>query len=158
MSETRSSRGRFAWMAAALILAVIAGLSWRHLMRVEKLVSTYRDQYQMIQGQMNYLLENLAEQARERQGLASWEVEELREKGLTDPATDIAADLAARKDLVPFEGVLGGTMEFRDIEILTSRWVLGYVEDGHLTGHVLLEYEVSGDGKISWKLLRAYMD
>jgi hypothetical protein len=161
MSEMSSNRGRFAWMATALILAVIMGFSWMHMRRVERLLSAYRDQYEMIHREMDslgYLLENLTEAARERSGLTSWEVEELRQKGLADPAADIARDLAARKDLVPFEGVLGGTMEFYDIQVLTSRWVLGHVEDGHLMGHMLLEYEVSDDGKISWKLLRAYMD
>ncbi len=161
MSEIRSSRGKLAWMVAALVLAVIAGISWKNALTAQKHLRTYREQYEIIHGEMDslkYFLESLAELVRERPGLTSWEIEELKRKGLPDPATDIAADLSIRKDLIPFEGVLGGTMEFYDIHVLTSRWVLAHAEDGHVAGHLLLEYKVSDTGKISWKVLRAYMD
>lgn len=86
------------------------------------------------------------------------QVEELKQKGLADPIQDIVADLMQHNELIPYEGVLGGTMClcYPDaIHVLNSRWVLAYFEDGHIAGRMLLEYEVSAGGQITWKVLAA---
>ncbi len=43
------------------------------------------------------------------------------------------------------------------IWILTEKWVLAYFEDGHNGGYLLLEYEVTKDGKIKWKTVASYI-
>ena len=65
------------------------------------------------------------------------------------------------RELIPYEGVLGGQMGFYDengIQILDSRWVLADFEDGHIAGRMLLEYQVSNEGQISWKVLNSYLE
>ena len=65
------------------------------------------------------------------------------------------------RELIPYEGVMGGTMGFysqKDIHILSSRWVLAAFEDGHIGGHMLLEYRVDPGGKIHWRVIVAYLD
>lgn len=84
----------------------------------------------------------------------------LTRKGLKDPATEIVADLREHPELIPYKGVLGGTMGFyyeSEIHILSSKWVLASFDDGHIAGIMLLKYEVSDDGKISWKVIDSYL-
>jgi len=92
--------------------------------------------------------------------LYSWEIESFKRKGLKDPIKDIISDLTRHRELIPYKGSLGGTMNFYSqskIWILTSRWVLAYFEDGHNGGYLLLEYEVTNDGRIKWKTLASYI-
>ncbi len=92
--------------------------------------------------------------------LHPWDVEEMKRMGLKEPVQDIISDLMQHRELIPYEGSLGGTMNFyseSQIWILTKKWVLAYFEDGHNGGYLLLEYEVTKDGRIKWKALASYM-
>ena len=92
--------------------------------------------------------------------LFAWDIEAMRKKGMADPASQILADLKQHRELIPYKGVLGGTMGFYDdskIWILTSKWVLAYFEDGHVAGYLLLEYQVAQGGKITWKTVASYL-
>jgi hypothetical protein len=92
--------------------------------------------------------------------LFSWDIEAMKKKGLHDPASEITADLKQHHELIPYKGVLGGTMNFYDdskIWVLTKKWVLAYFEDGHVAGYLLLEYEITQGGKIHWKTVASYI-
>lgn len=92
--------------------------------------------------------------------LLSWDVQAMQKKGLNDPVADIITDLKRHRELIPYKGVLGGTMNFYDdskIWILTKKWVLAYFEDGHVAGYLLLEYEIAQDGRIIWKTVASYI-
>lgn len=94
-------------------------------------------------------------------GLADWEIERLKEKGLQNPIQEIRANLLKHRELIPYKGVLGGQMNFYGesaIQILSPRWVLATFEDGHIAGQMLLEYQVSDSGQISWKVLDSYLE
>lgn len=70
-------------------------------------------------------------------------------------------DLLDRPELIPFDGVLGGTMGFYtpdNIYILSARWVYARFEDGHIGGEMLLEYRIEIDGEISWNVVTAELD
>ncbi len=85
--------------------------------------------------------------------LYNWDIERLKEKGLSNPVQNILLDLTNHRELIPYEGILGGTMRFYDKEswILNNKWVFAYFEDGHYGGYMLLEYNVADNGKINWK-------
>jgi hypothetical protein len=87
--------------------------------------------------------------------LLDHEIRELREAGLDDPVNRLRNDLVAHPELIPMEGVLGGTMYFRreTIAILSTRWVYAEFEDGHIGGNCLLEYSVAPGGTISWRVI-----
>lgn len=94
-------------------------------------------------------------------GLTIWQIQRFKKKGLKDPVKDIIADLMKHNELIPYKGVLGGTMGFwsgKDIHILTPKWVFASFDDGHIGGYMLLEYKVSNEGKISWKVVASYLD
>ena len=78
--------------------------------------------------------------------------------GLDHPKDFILKDLQQHPELIRLEPVLGGTMYFTGIQLLGRRWVLARVEDGHITGSVLLQYEVAEGPAIRWKTLDAYTD
>lgn len=92
--------------------------------------------------------------------LYSWDIEEMKGRRLKEPVKDIISDLMQHRELIPYGGSLGGTMKFysdSQVWVLTKKWVLAYFEDGHNGGHLLLEYEVTNDGKIKWKVLASYI-
>ena len=70
----------------------------------------------------------------------------------------LVMDLLDRSDLIPFDGVLGGTMGFYtpdNVFVLSNRWVYARFEDGHIGGEMLLEYRIDGVGGIDWTVLHA---
>ena len=79
-------------------------------------------------------------------------IEQLRQKGLTDPPRQLRDSLNAHPELIPFEPVLGGTMMFDEIAVLQDPFVFANFDDGHIDGSMLLEYEVDS-GRIHWKRL-----
>lgn len=92
--------------------------------------------------------------------LFGWDIQAMKKKGLNDPVNQIIADLKQHRELIPYKGILGGTMNFYDdskIWVLTKRWVFAYFEDGHVAGYLLLEYEVTQGGKITWKTVASYL-
>lgn len=93
--------------------------------------------------------------------LSQFEINRLKRQGLNDPVNDITEDLLKRSDLIPHEGVLGGTMAFyapENIHILSPNWVFAYFEDGHVRGEILLEYTVDDNGNISWNVIKSHLD
>jgi hypothetical protein len=77
--------------------------------------------------------------------------------GHADPALAIRDDLVRHPELIPYEGVLGGRMQFvRDeIAILSGEWVYAPFEDGHVRGACLLAYDITRRGEITWRRLAA---
>jgi hypothetical protein len=65
----------------------------------------------------------------------------------------ILQDLSLHPELIPFEGVLGGTMYWSVSEsyLLTDRYVFALFSDGHYTGNALLSFDIIND-KIKWTL------
>jgi hypothetical protein len=85
------------------------------------------------------------------------ELRYLEEQGLTNPIAQLKEDLTKRDDLIPSEGVLGGTMRVYStdqIRILPGRYVYAVFEDGHNQGSIILQYEVK-DGQINWEIVES---
>ncbi|MDG5814198.1 hypothetical protein QA601_03845 [Chitinispirillales bacterium ANBcel5] len=92
-------------------------------------------------------------------GLSQFHKEGLVKQGITDPNL-LLSDLKERPELIPYEGVLGGTMFFPSEEYMwfvSDYWVLAYFEDGHRAGYLFLEYEVSQGGDIFWKVVTSQL-
>ena len=77
----------------------------------------------------------------------------LSETGIDD-YTIIEEDLYARgADVIEHDGVLGGTMYFTEVRVLSDRWVYASFEDGHIMGRGLYEYVVNDDGSFRWNVI-----
>lgn len=78
---------------------------------------------------------------------------ELRRQGLTNPAAQLRDSLMAHRELIPYPGVLGGTMQFNEVVLLRQPYAFAEFEDGHIGGSILLAYEVPDSSHILWKRL-----
>lgn len=82
----------------------------------------------------------------------------LRRLGVADPETAVRDSLAAHPELIPFHGVLGGTLAFHDpssIVLLPGRWVYAPFDDGHVEGRLIAAWDVASDRTITWRLVAA---
>jgi hypothetical protein len=147
------SRERYFWMVlSAMLLTLIVILLFKHVHCGEQLAEAKRER--------EALLAKLTA-LQNRSIVSGGDIGQLKEQGLSKLEEDLAADLMRHKELIRYKGVMGGTMGFyskKDIHILTSRWVMASFEDGHIGGHMLLEYAVSPAGEIQWKVISAYLD
>lgn len=77
----------------------------------------------------------------------------LVKSGLSNAATNLAPWLNDQHpELIPFDGVLGGTMRFQRAVPLVDQFVFAEVSDGHVQGYLLLRYEPAATGPgFDWK-------
>lgn len=83
----------------------------------------------------------------------------LQSKGFKGEPKEIVSDLMKHSELIPYEGVLGGTMGFYDeksIHVISDQWVLASFSDGHTSGYMLLKYDWN-QGEFSWKVIDSYL-
>ena len=65
----------------------------------------------------------------------------------------IKDQLRKRKDLIPIEGVLGGSMRYTSFRILSKHWIMAVYEDGHIQGASLLRFDAEKDSTLKFKTL-----
>jgi hypothetical protein len=140
----RGTRTLLAALALSLTAAVYLGIRWqgaeRRAARAERIS---------------------VQQPFQRVLLYDLELAQLKKLGLEDPVAALKADLATQGELLPFRGVLGGTMAFYDkagMVFLPGGYVYAPGDDGHYLVHAVLRYGVEPGGKIHWKLLDAHKD
>jgi hypothetical protein len=89
------------------------------------------------------------------------DIERLKQEGLEDPPRQLRENLLARPDLIPFPGVVGGTMRFASgdgIVLLAPPFAFARFEDGHIQGNMLLQYSVGPGAQIEWERLWASLE
>lgn len=90
----------------------------------------------------------------QRYFIKDYEIRNLKEKlNIGDPVKYIKKELEKRKDLIPIEGVLGGTMHFSKIALLNGKWIYAFFEDGHIGGYLLIKYSVKENRNIKWEVM-----
>lgn len=78
-------------------------------------------------------------------------------KGIMD-YTEIEEDLREKgNEVIGFEGVLGGTMQFREIRLLNDKWVFADFDDGHIGGAGIYAYEITEDKQILWTVVEEFL-
>ena len=89
-----------------------------------------------------------------------FQLKRLVKKGLKDPVNDLRNDLVKHPELIPYKGVVGGTVGFGgeadSIVLLNEKWILAVFSDGHFEGEMLLEFKVLNN-KIEWKVIDSYI-
>lgn len=75
------------------------------------------------------------------------------ENGIKDPEKAIESSLRKRMDLIPIEGVLGGTMRFGNIKILSNNWVIADYNDGHVEGRAIYKYQLTKNNTFEFQIL-----
>jgi hypothetical protein len=81
-------------------------------------------------------------------------IEELKQIGIENQNV-LINDLLLHPELIPYEGTLGGNMNFTEAFVLNNKWVYARFEDGHVQGFSLYEFWVEDDLSIEWELIDA---
>lgn len=87
-------------------------------------------------------------------------IKHLKTIGFSNPVQDLFSSLQNTQNLIPQNGVLGGTMGFYNPEgfhIISRKWALAEFEDGHQMGHALLRFNTNTNGQTTWKLVDSYL-
>lgn len=85
-----------------------------------------------------------------------FELSLIEKEGIVDSKL-ITNDLINKPELIPYDGVLGGTMMFNQVYLLNDQWAFARFEDGHIAGSALYQYKISSDHSITWKLIKAML-
>lgn len=72
---------------------------------------------------------------------------------IPDPEAFILEKLQNSPDLIPKEGVLGGTMHFTDVNFINEDLLLAEYEDGHVMGKGIFRYRLNKRGELDFELL-----
>ena len=81
--------------------------------------------------------------ANESSWFGDMESRSFKEIGIEDPKNYLINALRNNPSVIPIDGVLGGTMFFTDIEILSTKWMIASYEDGHIMGRSIFTYKVN---------------
>lgn len=141
---------RIFWIGLSAVLIIFIIILFTYIMG-------FRRQIMAIQELLAKENEKLKVALRDIPTLDHSEIELLKDYGLQDPVTGIADNLEKHTELIPYQAVLGGTMRFHKVYVLTTKWVLASFEDGHIVGNMLLEYSVSYGGDITWRIVASYL-
>jgi len=74
---------------------------------------------------------------------------------LADPVNDLRSDIKPHPELIPITPSPTLRWGIGPVVLLSTKWAFAPYEDGHIMGHILLEYDVLSGGKIRWKILSA---
>ncbi len=89
--------------------------------------------------------------------LDEFDLSQLEDMGISSPS-EIEQDLINHPEVIPQEGVLGGTMFFTKVVLVNDHWAYAEYEDGHVMGEGLFSYTVdSSDGSIVWGVVSTQM-
>ena len=69
---------------------------------------------------------------------------------IENPEEHIRNSLKQQTDLIPLDAVLGGNMEFRQVQVISEDWVLAIYDDGHVQGKSIFAYELQADGDVEF--------
>ncbi|GAB2772461.1 hypothetical protein [Salinimicrobium soli] len=69
---------------------------------------------------------------------------------IENPKEFVATQLEKHPDLIPLKAELGGTMAFRDIQVISENWVLATYDDGHVQGRTIYSFEMQPNGELKF--------
>ena len=84
---------------------------------------------------------------------AEYEGEKLIKNGINNPEAFIEKSLRERTQLIPTKAVLGGKMNFGNIQILSSEWLISDFSDGHILGKAIYRYSLNSKDQLEFELL-----
>lgn len=84
---------------------------------------------------------------------------ELEKKNYFGSPKDIITELVKHPELIPYEGVLGGEILFREegAKVLSHEWIFAPFDDGHISGYLLIHYSIVDGKPGDWKVVDSYL-
>lgn len=148
-----------ACVTALLAIVAVAGSRWWHAARRVAAIQVRADS---LEGELEVMKDRLAlarkgieVERRPAQTLTIVQANHLRRRGLEDPVADLTRSLSRRFDLIPQVGLRERLTEDWHIGppiLLSDRYAYTTFSDGHVVGHLFLEYSVES-GRVDWRPL-----
>ncbi len=159
--DNRDIRDRLMWRLVALMLIVL--VAWLVILLFQQVGEreAAEEELASLQAELEARPDTPETPARPvGLGLSTFGLRQLEQAGLDDPETALIEDLKERPELVPEEGVLGGTHYFvaEEMAVLNDHWVYAVFEDGHVRGAAIFAFEVDADGTIEWEPVLSRID
>lgn len=76
---------------------------------------------------------------------------------IPEPEDHLLEHLRERKDLIPKDPVLGGTMRFTKVRFIDDELFIAEYEDGHIMGKAIYTYAVDTSGDLSIEMVGSIM-
>ncbi|SCZ10613.1 hypothetical protein [Alkaliphilus peptidifermentans] len=162
------------WIAVVLTLALVLTISFIANLQgkfgeVEAAFKESQQNYEDERAEWESIKENLTDEINKLNSALEEEqqsiiykqheyttIHHLKALGFESSPIEIVEDLRSKPELIPFDGVLGGTMFFHEeVLILTHNWVFASFEDGHIGGYMILEYSFDEEKDIQWRIIEA---
>lgn len=142
VNDSRRQNSAVLWIAVAVLIAVYAGWMTVQYDRQRDLLTDAHARHQQLVEQF--------------QALATTP----RPAAAAAVPEPLLVALLRRPDLIPLEPVLGGTFYYLEdsVRVLSDRHLYVAVEDGHIAGHLLVEYRAAPDGGYSFRVMNASQD
>lgn len=86
---------------------------------------------------------------------AEYDGEKFLKRGIKNPTEFIENNLREKTELIPLKAVLGGTMHFGNIQLLSSEWLIADFDDGHIQGRAIYRYKLNEKGQLEFNLLHS---
>ena len=104
-------------------------------------------------------IQDLSESNRDESLLDSLHLYRLKENGFTGNEKDIIAEFVLHPEIIPYDGMLGGTMGLsEEARVLSHEWILAPFSDGHVVGHLLVKYKMRDGIPTEWEVIDSYID
>lgn len=72
---------------------------------------------------------------------------------MANPREYITNALKQHPEKIPLKPVAGGTMDFREVQVISEDWVLATYDDGHIQGRAIYQYTLQNDGSMDFELV-----
>ncbi|MCU9614344.1 hypothetical protein OEV98_12430 [Caldibacillus lycopersici] len=84
----------------------------------------------------------------------------LQDLGYSGTSEDIKEEVINHPELIPYDGVLGGTMQFDEnrIFVISHEYVYAEFSDGHMMGYLILHYSIENGEATNWQIVSQYLD
>jgi outer membrane murein-binding lipoprotein Lpp len=77
----------------------------------------------------------------------------LVKKGIKNPEQFVKTSLRNNLELIPIDAVLGGTMRFGKMQLLSKSWIIAEYDDGHILGRSIFKFELNSNNELEFKEL-----
>ena len=137
-----------------ILLMGVSGVIFMRYLEVSEQNRVLREELLQATGEIHRIREEMHSESLP-EGFPQPDWDDLRKRKIPDPRSWLVESLVSRRDLIPWEGIHGGTMKIYDpsgVWFIGPRWCIAWVEDGHMGGYMLLRFQ-EDDGKPQWQLL-----
>ncbi|PZD77008.1 hypothetical protein [Mesonia sp. K7] len=84
---------------------------------------------------------------------SQYDGDDFKKMGIENPREYIKNELRKKTELIPLKAVVGGTMRFGNIQLLSNKWLIADYNDGHIEGRAIYEYSIAKNKTVSFKII-----